>query len=230
MAIQQKTTPNLSVAAYRGYCLMYVDDAVNAKLRQPTATAAWNIEKGNGNTRAGDPPVGVWVPIFFSLPKYPQGDLGHVAWAFNHGNGWIEIHDSETQTGARPVYTNIQQVTSWFGKYGCTYLGWSYWVDGVQAVEDYTPPSGGGGADTGLVPKKGTATVTVDVLNVRNSPDTNSVIVAQYVKGQKFNYEGYQVIGGYVWLYYTSYSGVRRFVAEGPNDGNNDTVWVSGGV
>jgi hypothetical protein len=233
MAVRQVTAPNLSVPAWRGYCLMYVDDAGGAPKganRQPNATAAYKVEKANGNIRnTADLPIGVWVPIFFSLPRYPQGDLGHVAWAFNHGNGWVEIHDSETQTGARPVYTSIAQVTAWFGAYGCTYLGYSYWVDGVHAIEDI--PSGGNPApNTGLVASKGTATVTVDVLNIRNDPSDDNAIIGTYVKGQKFNYDNYQINDGFVWLSYVSYSGVRRYVAQGPNDGNEDTNWVSGGV
>lgn len=228
MAIRQLVTPKIDVAAIRGYCLKYVDDGVNAPSRQPTATAAYNVERANGNTRAGDPPVGVWVPIFFSLPNYPQGNLGHVAWAYNHGNGWIEIHDSETQPGARPVYTNISQVTAWFGKYGCTYLGWSYWIDGVRLVEDYTPATTQ--PTTGLTPKKGTATVTANYLPICNAPTNASPEVARYVKGQSFNYDSYQVNDGFVWLSYLSNSGVRRFVAEGPADGNSNNVWVSGGV
>ena len=230
MAVRQVTTPNVGVAAWRGYCLMYVDDAGGAPKganRQPNATAAFKVEKANGNIRAGDPPVGVWVPIFFSLPRYPQGDLGHVAWAYNHGGGWIEIHDSETATKSRAVYTSIAQVTAWFGAYGCTYLGWSYWVDGVHAVEDYTPAGGGDGQ---FVSAKGTATVLVDALNVRNEPNDESAIITIYGKGQKFNYDGYIVADGYVWLSYISYSGVRRYVAEGPNDGDDGNVWVSGGV
>lgn len=229
MAVRQLVTPNLGVNALRGWCLKFVDDAVNAPNRQPTAHASWSVENKNGNTRAGDPPVGVWVPIFFSLNKGAYAGLGHVAWAFNHGNGWIEIHDSETRPGARPVYTNIGQVTAWFGAAGCVYLGWSYWVDGVKAIEDYTPAPAPGG-DTGLVPRKGVATVLVDSLNVRNAPSTSAAIMAVYSKGQKFNYDAYQVTNGYVWLSYVSYSGVRRFVAEGPNDGNDGNVWVSGGV
>lgn len=227
MAVKQITTPNLGVSAVRGWCLKFVDDAVKAPLRQPTAQAAYNIEKKAGNTRAGDPPVGVWVPIFFSLNKGQYAGLGHVAWAYNHGGGWIEIHDSETRAGARPVYSNISQVTTWFGAAGCVYLGWSYWVDGVQAIEEYTPAGGGDGK---FVSAKGTATVTVDALNVRNQPDDQSAIAAVYGKGQTFKYDGYVVADGYVWLSYVSYSGVRRYVAEGLNDGVDSNVWVSGGV
>lgn len=227
MAYRQTATPNINVPATRGWCLKYVDDGVSAPKRQPSAQAAWNTEKKNGNTRTGDLPVGVWVPIFFSLTKGAYAGLGHVAWAFNHGNGWVEIHDSETRAGARAVYTNIGQVISWFGSYGCVYLGWSLVVDGARVAEEYTPPVGGNGKS---VNAKGTATVTVDTLNVRNEPSTDAAIVAQYHRGQSFNYDSYVIVNGYVWLSYASYSGVRRYIAEGPYDGNKSTVYVSGGV
>lgn len=192
MGVRQLVTPNLGVPATRGWCLKYVDDAVNAPNRQPTAQSAWNVENKNGNTRAGDPPVGVWVPIFFSLSKGAYAGLGHVAWAFNHGNGWIEIHDSETRAGARPVYTNIAQVTAWFGASGCTYLGWSYWVDGVHVIEDI-PDGGNPAPNTGLIAAKGTAKVAVDVLNIRNDPSDDHAVVGTYTKGQTFNYDNYQI-------------------------------------
>lgn len=234
MPIRQLVTPDLSRQAWRGWCEMYVDDAAGAPETLPprngSATKTYNVEKANGNVRAGDPPVGVWVPIFFSLPRYPEGDLGHVAWAFNHGDGWIEIHDSETRPGARAVYRSIAEVTAWFGKFGCTYLGWSYWVAGVHVVEDYELPATGGAPDTDRIAAKGTATVTVDVLNVRNEPSTDAAIVAQYSAGQTFNYDSYIITNGFVWLSYESFGGVRRYVAEGPNDGDSSNVWVSGGV
>lgn len=223
MHVVQVKYPNINVPATRGYCLKYVDDGVGAPERKPTATASW---QSNPSKQTGDLPVGVWVPIFFSLPKYPQGDLGHVAWAFNHGNGWVEIHDSETQPGARPVYRSIAEVTNWFGKFGCVYLGWSTEVDGAVVAQIVADPA----ANMGLTPAKGTATVTVDALNVRNSPDKNSASVGVYTNGQTFNYDGYVTNNGYVWLSYISYSGERRFVAEGPDDGRDDTVYVSGGV
>lgn len=227
MAIRQVTTPNVNIGATRGWCLKYVDDAVNAPSRKPTAQAAFNTESANGNIRQGDTPVGVWVPIFFSLNTGPNVGLGHVAWAYNHGNGDTEIHDSETQSGARAVYTSIAQVLAWFGKQNPEYEGWSYWVDGAHIVEDYTPaptPNPESGS------AKGTATVVVDTLNVRNEPSTSATVVATYGKGDKFNYDSFITTNGYVWLSYVSYSGQRRYVAEGPDDGKDDTVYVSGGV
>lgn len=228
MAIRQITSPNLNVPATRGWCLKFVDDAVNAPARKPTAQAAFNVENANGNIRGGDPPVGVWVPIFFSLTRGPYAGLGHVAWAYNHGNGWIEIHDSETRTKARAVYANIGQVLAWFANHGIQYLGWSYWVDGVKVIEDYTPPAAQ--QATELIPKKGVAVVTANYLPICNEPTNASPEIARYVRGQSFNYDGYMVNDGFVWLSYISFSGVRRYVAEGPNDGNKSNVWVSGGV
>lgn len=224
MYVIQLKYPNINVPAVRGYCLKYVDDGVSAPSRKPTATASW---QSNPSKQYGDLPVGVWVPIFFSLPKYPQGDLGHVAWAFKHDNDWTEIHDSETQPGARPVYRSIAEVEKWFGVYGCKYLGWSTEVDGAsvaQIVADPTPSQGE------RVDAKGTAVVLVDALNVRNAPDKNSTSVAVYTKGQAFNYDSYQVANGYVWLSYVSFNGQRRFIAEGPDDGDDNNVYVTGGV
>lgn len=133
MAIKQTTTPNINVPARSGYCLKYVDDTVNAPSRQPNATAAFNIENANGNIRVSQPPVNVWVPGFLGLTREP---LGHVFWAYNHGNGQIEIHDSEVHSGRRGAYNSLDELYAWFRNYGPSYRGWSYWIDGVQAVED----------------------------------------------------------------------------------------------
>lgn len=227
MAFRQIATPNLRVPAQRGWCLKYVDDGVNAPKRQPTAQVAFNVEKKNGTTRVGEPPVGHWVPIWFSLNSGPYRGLGHVAWAFNHGNGWIEIHDSETRTGARPVYRNIGEVLKWFSNHSISYLGWSLWVDGVRVVEEYTPAPA---PPQGRKPAKGTARVVVNAVNVRNQPSTAGPVAAVYTRGQTFVYDSYQVANGYVWLSYISYSGVRRYVAEGPANGNPKDVYVTGGV
>lgn len=61
--------------------------------------------------------------------------------------------------------------------------------------------------------ERGTFTVTVDKLNVRNAPSTSSGVVAVYSKGQTFTYDSVYEINGYVWVSYVSYSGVRRYVA-----------------
>lgn len=224
---RQVTTPNFSVSAQRGWCLKFVDDTVNAPSRSATAQLSFNRENANGNITAGDPPVGVWAPIFFSIGSGANAGQGHVAWAFNHGGGYIEVRDSETQPGARPVYTSIGQVLSWFSKSDIKYLGWSTWVDGRQIVEKVTSSTGGGGTSATSGTKSGTATVIVQV-NVRNDPSTNGPVVAQYSPGQTFNYDSWVIGNGFYWLSYVSYSGTRRYVAEATADGR--TVYVRGGV
>lgn len=230
MAVRQVKYPKLAVPAVRGWCLKYVDDAGGAPNtappRQKSAQAAYDVEKRNGNIRDSALPVGVWVPIFFSLDAGPYKGLGHVAWANNRGS-YVEIYDSETAAGARAAYRSIDEVLRWFGNHGIKYRGWSLWVDGVQAAEEYTPPAVANGK---RIDRKGTATVLVQALNVRNEPTRNSAVVATYSKGQKFNYDSYIISDGHLWLSYVSNSGVRRYAAEGVYDGNRSNVWVSGGI
>jgi len=140
MAIRQVTTPNINIPATRGYCLGYCDDGTDAPNRQPSAQAAYDVESRNGNVRAQDPPVGVWVPIFLKFNSGEFTKLGHVAWAYNHGNGRIEIHDSEVHAGARKPYNSIPELLAWFGKQSPEYTGYSYWLDGVKLIEDYEEP------------------------------------------------------------------------------------------
>ena len=61
--------------------------------------------------------------------------------------------------------------------------------------------------------ERGTFTVTVDKLNVRNAPSTSSGVESVYSKGQTFTYDSVYEINGYRWVSYVSYSGVRRYVS-----------------
>ena len=229
MAIRQITTPNVGIGASRGWCLKYVDDTTNAPARARTAEQAYQIEARNGNIRGGEPPVGVWVPLFFSLTRGQFAGLGHVALAFNHGDGRIEIHDSETQSGARGVYNSINELLAWFANLGIIYRGWSIWCDGTRYVEEYTPAPAQPQA-TGRVPASGPATGLGNARNLRAEPSTASEIVATYANGQQFNYDGYLIANGYVWLSYIGGSGHRRYVAEGVFDNDPNNVFVRGGV
>lgn len=228
MATRQKHTPNIGHGARRGWCLKYIDDAGGlpntAPPRLPNARAALNAEISGGRLRGGNSPVGIWVVGFLDLRAGQWAADDHVFFMKHLGGGKYEIRDSETNAGARTPYKSIAEITSWFGAYNPIYVGYSYSCSGRQYAEDYTPAST-------RIARKGTAKVTVDALNVRNSPDDNNgAVVATYAKGQTFNYDSYIVTDGYVWLSYISNSGVRRYVAEGPYDGNPNNVWVSGGV
>lgn len=134
----QVITPKIRIAAQRGWCLKYCDDGTSAPARQPSAQAAYTIEKGNGTTRTSSLPIGVWVPVFFAFTKGTYVPYGHVAWAYNHGT-WVEIWDSEVASGARGIYRSLGELMAWFGLYAPVYLGWSTWLDGAHIVDDRAP-------------------------------------------------------------------------------------------
>lgn len=221
MAYRQKYTPNVTIKATRGWCLKYIDDAGKAPKRTPNAAAALNNERKAKRLRTATPPKGIWVVGFLDLRAGVYAMDDHVFFMKYKGNGKYEIRDSETNSGARSVYTSIASILAWFGAYSPKYVGWSTHCDGRQYVEEYTPP-------LTLKPKKGTAKVLVDVLNVRDKPSTAGKVVAKYKKGQTFNYDGYIKAEGYTWLSYISWSGKRRYVAQASKDGK--TKYVKGGV
>lgn len=221
----QVKTPNLNVRAYRGWCLMYIDDAGGAlaKNRKPSAEAAYQVERKAKRIRANQNfPVNVWVVAFWSLNGGLYRGLGHVVFVKKHSNGRLEIRDSETRSGARAVYTSIAQVTQWLGNHAPVYRGWSTHCDGVQYAKPKPP------AKPKRKAKKGRATVTTNILNVRNSPKASGKAVATYKKGEKFNYDSYIDTNGYRWLSYISYKGQRRYVAQKTLNGKES--YVKGGA
>lgn len=231
MAYRQKVTPNVNAPGRRGWCLEYVDNSVSATKRTPSAQAAYNNEKKAKRIRTSTPPKDVWVIGFLAFTKGIYAHLGHVYLMKYLGNGRYEIRDTEVRSGVRAPYRNINELLAWFGAYAPKYTGWSTHVDGRAVAEQYVPkPSKKPAPNTKRLPAKGTATVIVSTLNVRDSPTTKGKVVATYKKGQTFKYDSYQINAGYVWLSYRSWLGKRRYVAEGPNDGKENTVFVKGGV
>lgn len=73
--------------------------------------------------------------------------------------------------------------------------------------------------------EKGVATVLVNELNVRNSPNTDNTPVATYKKGEKINYDMVYKNDGYYWISYISYSGTRRYVASRTTDGTTKFLY-----
>lgn len=161
-------------------------------------------------------------PTFVRVTGTPQpGDI--IRYGANYGGGYGHIgmvNDSGTftdQNGVVALHVGERSVP-WSGIE-------SIWRPTLQfrvKVPAETP--------AGITAEKGTATVQVATLNVRAAASTSSEIVAKYVRGQKFAYDGYVIANGYVWLTYVAYSGARRYVAEGPYDGNAKNIYVSGGV
>lgn len=217
--MQQVYTPNLNAPGRRGWCLEYVDNCGNAPTRRPSAQAALNAERSAKRLKTSALPLNVWVVVFFEFRSGQFKNLGHVAFARRKSNGSVEIRDSETRAGARAVYQNINQLLAWFGAHSPVYAGWSTHCDGRQYAKA-KPKAPARKA------KSGRATVTVDVLNVRDNPSTSAKIVATYKKGEAFNYDSYIDSGNIRWLSYVSWSGRRRYVAQR----QGKTNFVRGGV
>lgn len=132
MAYIQVFLPNLSVAAIRGWCLKYVDDAGDAPSRKATAKIAYQTEKKAKRIKTSTPPKGIWVVGFLEFTQGYAKDLGHVFFIKYLGNGKYDIRDSEVAAGARKPYGNINELLAWFGAYNPKYLGWSAYCDGRQ--------------------------------------------------------------------------------------------------
>ncbi|WP_185952923.1 SH3 domain-containing protein, partial [Escherichia coli] len=79
----------------------------------------------------------------------------------------------------------------------------------------------------GLVPKAGNF-VPNRKLPVSADTDPNSAALDYYEAGQSIGYDSYIFANGYAWISYIAGSGLRRYVAVGPDDGRTDTVWGKG--
>ena len=184
----QKTSPNLNIGANRGWCLQYADDAVNAPVRRESAGLEYLAQRAAGNIHEEEPPVGLWVPVFFDITSGIYDPYEHVGWAYNHGNGRIEIHDSEVHSGARGVYNSLAEISGWFRVYGLRYLGWSERIGGVQIVEK---------SDNVRVVTSGVG------VNVRYEPTTQSGVFATYPDGSDIEMAG--------WVYGENVNGDDRW-------------------
>ena len=176
--LEQVVSPNISVRATPGWCLAYVDDAVNAPVRRGSASLEYLAQKAAGNIHEEEPPVGLWVPVFFDITNGQYAQYDHVAWAYNHGDGRIEIHDSDVHSGIRGAYNSIAEICQWFGNAGLRYLGWSERVGGVQIVE--------------MSKDDNTRIVSADNgVNVRYEPTIQAGVFATYPQGSEIEMAGW---------------------------------------
>lgn len=213
-AIKTKSVGNPSGNSYKGECVSLIQQYINQVFGIPYVArghAAWYT-----------PPASHFKQLPANTALKP-GDIVRYGTNYGWGYGHIGMIDDRGQyldqngVVARAVGTRSKPFSDIRAVFRPT-----------KAFTVKTPKPKAT-AKTGRIARKGTARVTVDALNVRNSPSTSSKVVATYKKGQTFVYDSYQIANGYVWLSYVSYSGQRRYVAEGPYDGT-PTVWVSGGV
>ena len=198
MAVRQTYNPNLNIGAQSGWCLQYVDDAISAPARTPSAQAAYLNELNAGRINTDPAPVGIWVIGFLGFSRGIYADYGHVFLMRKREDGSIEIHDSEVHSGARGIYNSIEELMNWMGNYGPDYLGYSYCCDGRCIAEDYdeTQPTDRKMEEDG---------------NARDEANTNSAIFQELEKGDVIAMKGYvtngqPIAGDTVW-YVTARSG-----------------------
>lgn len=136
MAWKQKVSPNVNVPGYSGGCLAYVDDGVNPPNRQPTAQMSWELAVRTGVAHKGEePPLNVWVPVYYTIENGQWAGYGHVAWFYSNGKDTL-IYDSEFGCGNRTgPYSGGQELFNYMG-WQMSYLGWSEAVDGLRIVEN----------------------------------------------------------------------------------------------
>jgi GH25 family lysozyme M1 (1,4-beta-N-acetylmuramidase) len=198
MPVRQTYEPNLNIGAQSGWCLQYVDDAINSLTRSPNAQTAYLNELNAGRINTGHAPVGIWVVGFLGFSRGQYVEDGHVFLMRKREDGSIEIHDSEVHSGARGIYNSIEELMNWMGNYGPDYLGFSYCCDGRRIAEDYdeTQPTDRKMEEDG---------------NARDEANTNSAIFQELEKGDVIAMKGYvtngqSVAGDTVW-YVTARSG-----------------------
>ena len=198
MAVRQTYNPNINIGARSGWCLQYVDDAISAPSRTPSARAAYLNELNAGRIDTGHAPIGVWVVGFLGFSRGQYVEYGHVFLMRKRGDGSIEIHDSEVHAGRRGIYNSIEEILGWFGVYGPDYLGFSYCCDGRQIAEYYDE-------------MQPTDRKMEEDGNAREEPNTQSGVFQELTRGDVIAMKGYvtngeSIAGDTVW-YVTARSG-----------------------
>lgn len=66
------------------------------------------------------------------------------------------------------------------------------------------------------------------MLPIYDEPNRTGQVIDYYSEGQSIHYDGYCINEGLIWITYISYSGIRRYIAVGPNDGDVNNIWGTG--
>lgn len=159
MAYKQLKHPNVAVSTKAiGWCLWWVQEAFKTPHVFPRAIDEWNANTFN---HVGQPPRGVFVPVFFTMKGVPAG---HVAIAAPDGS----IYSTSSPHSLTPVHhQNLQDILRYYGGQ-LSYLGWSEDIGGVRVVAPVPP-----------VVQQAVAHVTPSKYVVR-SGDTLASIAAKY--------------------------------------------------
>ena len=161
-----------------------------------------------------------------------------------HGIPARVLNDSQLANGEAGITTHAA-VSRVFGETDHTDPGpnfpWDFFMERVQAHASGTggsvnepapaPPAVSAAQAAPAAPRRKALTGVFcpdRTLEVSRDTDPNSPAVAKYNAGQPIRYDSYILENGYAWISYVSWSGERRFVAVGPDDGSTGTTWGSG--
>ncbi|XHB95478.1 hypothetical protein AAFF39_00355 [Lactococcus garvieae] len=201
MTWKQKVTPNTNVLGYSGGCLAYVDDGVNPPQRQPTAQMSWQYAIDSKLAHPNEePPLNVWVPVYYSINNGPWAGYGHVAWFYNDGTT-IRIYDSEYGCGNRSApYSSGAELFSYMG-WQMSYLGWSESLDGLRIVEQ--------AGDSKPTPKPDYNMEEDELIKLTVRADNKAGGTVGYL------YNGAFIVGGSTGYYGTVYNKLKMMESQG---------------
>lgn len=214
-AIIAKSTGNPSGGSYHGECVSLIQQYVNQVFNQPY--------KARGHAYYYVPPTFKRMP---ANTKLKPGDIVRYGTNYGYGYGHIGMIDD------RGLYLDQNGVVARkIGTRKTPFIGIESVWRPTKKFNVKTPKPKSKLVVGKRTARKGTATVTVSALNVRDKASTKGKVVDTYKKGGKFKYDSYIITNGYVWLSYIGgQSGKRRYVAEGPYDGKKSTVYLKGGI
>lgn len=216
MAWKQVVNANFEAPGRKYYCLEYADKVFGRNGGSDTAKHSWQLALGRGTAHADRNLPNVAVPVYFSwVGNLGEGrqDYGHVV-VYNPNDG--KFYSTKFDSNGHRTFNSIDEIVNALPG---QYLGWAEEIDTTRVAQFEADPIAN--AAPGFIqPASGKATVTVEKLNVRNSPSTSSPAQTFYLKGQTFNFTGYVDSEGRRWLTYLNGFNVRRYIAQGGSDGS----------
>jgi len=129
MSWKQLRDADMTVGYTGGWCLKYVQDAFHTDHISPTAAADWERQPAKHYDL---PPLGITVPVYFSLGNVPAGHI-----AIRLDDGYVASSTLSGDHSAPYYHPSLDDLIAVYGKYngGCTYLGWGEYVGSVHVVE-----------------------------------------------------------------------------------------------
>ena len=131
MIYQQVINANPNVPYTGGWCLAAVQDAFNTDHPYPSAMAQW---QNGGSRHVGRPPLGIDVPVFFSMSNEPAG---HVAVHLKDGR--VASSSKAGKHSSLYIHDSIDDLIGFYAPYHrLVLLGWSEVVGTKQVVKELT--------------------------------------------------------------------------------------------